>query len=143
MCVGVHACACVLLACVQTPCLVNSKSCCLLTMSVCLQAACEDMSAQLVEVYSEDVNNFLENMMNSYGYGGEDRCTWMGMNDMAQEDKFLWDASQREPYYNDWAAGEPNNIGGNEDCVHFFLFDYEVWNDAPCHFQFRFICQLR
>ncbi len=48
--------------------------------------------------------------------------TWIGANDQANEGTFVWadgpEAGQNvSGIYTNWAAGEPNNSGGVEDCV--------------------------
>ena len=40
-----------------------------------------------------------------------------------------------------WNSGEPNNVGGNENCVEMWNNGY--WNDAPCATQRRpSICEI-
>ncbi len=69
---------------------------------------------------------------------------WMGANDTAVEGDWRWvtgpetdtafwsgvgDGSAVGGEYNNWASGEPNQSGGNEDYAHFFSTG--TWNDFP------------
>ena len=56
-----------------------------------------------------------------------DSC-WIGLNDIENEDTFVW-ADGSSSTYRYWHAGRPNNLG-NEDCVH--TFRAPDWNDLPC-----------
>ena len=57
-----------------------------------------------------------------------------------------------EPSYTNWLTGEPNDSGGNEDCVEMvfkspFLKNGSEgggkWNDLPCNgFPRHFVCQM-
>ena len=43
---------------------------------------------------------------------------WMGVNDIALEGNWIWmDGERASSSELIWRSGEPNNIGGNEDCV--------------------------
>ena len=49
-----------------------------------------------------------------------------------------------EMMYTNWNPGEPNNLAGNEDCVHFLGADSEsfTWNDTPCGSKNCFVCEV-
>ena len=56
---------------------------------------------------------------------------WIGGTDAANEGTWTW--TDGDPFsYTNWFAGEPNNVGGNED---FLALDFRgsvwQWNDAP------------
>jgi hypothetical protein len=38
-----------------------------------------------------------------------------------------------------WGPGEPNNAGGDEDCVEVRRSD-GIWNDMPCGMSITFVC---
>ncbi|XP_035672094.1 von Willebrand factor D and EGF domain-containing protein-like [Branchiostoma floridae] len=73
--------------------------------------------------------------------GVEDR--WLGLNDINNEGQFVYEDGQtlESSGYNNWLPGEPNDHGGDEDCVH-FIGSGHGWNDAPCSIAKGFICQL-
>lgn len=62
---------------------------------------------------------------------------WIGLNDAASEGQFVWSSGEAVTYTN-WASGEPNNVGDDEDYVaiswHFARGEQVspgTWNDAP------------
>ncbi|XP_078090798.1 uncharacterized protein LOC144507536 [Mustelus asterias] len=67
------------------------------------------------------------------------RC-WIGLNDLTVEGQWNWvDGTDSKATKMFWASGEPNNERNNEHCVE-ARFDGK-WNDAPCTFDFRWICE--
>ncbi|HEX3725523.1 MAG TPA: lectin-like protein [Pirellulales bacterium] len=63
-------------------------------------------------------------------FDGIDRGLWIGLNDYADKGTFSWVSGQPVTYTN-WAAGEPNDSGGDEDAVHIESprFRGPFWND--------------
>jgi hypothetical protein len=41
----------------------------------------------------------------------------------------------------DWGPNEPNQSGGNEDCLTFFALYNFQWNDEHCDRAFGFLCE--
>jgi large repetitive protein len=71
-------------------------------------------------------------------YGGK---WWGGFNDRATEGTWVWSNGDAVAYTN-WAAGEPNDSGGNEDCMQFGrYYPAYTWNDEPCTSSFRSVCE--
>ena len=77
--------------------------------------------------------------------------TWIGGNDIATENAFVWDDGTAFNFTN-WSTGEPNNASGagyQEDCV--ILAGARVekkWDDRPCDASevatsgtFAYLCQ--
>ena len=43
-------------------------------------------------------------------------------------------------HFTNWRPGEPNNDGGDEDCVIINSSSGE-WLDIPCSLEYHFVCQ--
>lgn len=99
---------------------------------------CEDWGYALVTVNDEDEEEFLDQVLESLEF--ED--AWIGYNDRGEsnEDDFTWTGAPGSDYEN-WFENEPNNYGGNEDCVEKrYNFDRQ-WNDRTCDQEVSFICE--
>lgn len=57
------------------------------------------------------------------------RDAWLGLNDREVEGDYAW-ANGSGSSYENWAGGEPNNNGGNEDCTR--IAPNGEWNDVQC-----------
>ena len=56
----------------------------------------------------------------------------IGLKKNTDDSKWYWvDGTPLEGQYENWGEGEPNNLIGNENCVHFFGQPGK-WNDAQC-----------
>ena len=51
-------------------------------------------------------------------FTGGGRPLWIGGSDVDSEGNWKWMTSQILFNYTDWYPGEPNNYGGNEDCLY-------------------------
>ncbi|MBO46106.1 MAG: hypothetical protein CMJ96_04330 [Planctomycetes bacterium] len=61
-------------------------------------------------------------------YGAQDRDLWIGLNDEAVEGTFVWSSGDPSSFRY-WAAGQPDNNGGNENYVHIGELNTDQWND--------------
>lgn len=91
------------------------------------QAFAQSLGANLVSIQSAAENACIINALNTKGFGG---IIWIGFNDEEQEGSFVW-YDQSPVTYTNWAPGEPNNSGGNEDCTQ--IYPNGQWNDLPCN----------
>ena len=67
----------------------------------------------------------------------------LGLTDLSNEGTFVWDSDKSETEYTYWRAGEPNNLGNNEDCV--FIGHWNdllgmTWCDMDCTYPFHGLC---
>ena len=81
---------------------------------------CRNMGFELATIETDAENAALVSRL----VGG----AWIGLNDRATEDTFVW-ADGSTATYRNWGLGEPNN-SGNEDCV--VLQEDMTWNDDDC-----------
>lgn len=72
---------------------------------------------------------------------------FLGGSDEAVEGTFVWDDGTPFQLTN-WNPGEPNDAGGNEDCVEIIGAAAGKWNDVPCAptatnglGEYPFVCQ--
>ena len=75
---------------------------------------------------------------------------WLGANDQGKEGAWQWD-DQTKFSWSKWAPGEPNNLGGGQDCLLLvqdlwkkmgWSSHQNVWDDATCPEKHAFICKI-
>ena len=107
-------------------------------------------SAHLVSIHNQDENSFVFDYWQSSLVKG---CTtprlvdsvWIGLSDIDTEGTMVWsDGTSKD--FTKWIPGQPDDAGGNEDCVHMhdpgtYLFG-DKWNDLPCTALVPFICKM-
>ena len=68
---------------------------------------------------------------------------WVGLQDMDVENEFLWSDGRyatSQEINTLFTPGEPNNAGGNEDCIS--VRHQNPWlNDSPCQTRKLFVCE--
>ena len=64
---------------------------------------------------------------------------WIGL--VRHKDGNFYTIKKVKPSYTYWYSGEPNNIGGNENCGHMFTNSAGRWNDITCSSNYHFICR--
>ena len=58
--------------------------------------------------------------------------------------KWQWSSRDFGTYlttYTNWYKNEPNNAGGNEECMLVYGRSMFRWNDYSCSSEFAFICE--
>lgn len=62
---------------------------------------------------------------------GDTGAVWIGLNDIANEGKFVW-TDGADTTFKNWATGKPNGISANDDYAHLWLtgVDSTKWNDT-------------
>ena len=90
------------------------------------QAYCKARGGHLAVINDETENNELFNYMKSKDYDS----AYFGLSDAAKEGTWTWVNGDSSTYRN-WASGEPNNEGGNENYGMFYWkFTDGTWNDG-------------
>uniref|UniRef100_A0A8C4YJP1 C-type lectin domain-containing protein n=1 Tax=Gopherus evgoodei TaxID=1825980 RepID=A0A8C4YJP1_9SAUR len=67
------------------------------------------------------------------------KAAYIGINDIQTEGSFKYLSGEAIEYSN-WAAREPNNLGGIEDCVE--VYSDGRWNDISCNEKQLIICEF-
>ncbi len=93
------------------------------------QAFAQNLGANLVSIQSQAENDCIVSSLVNLGLNSVSDVIWIGFNDEATEGTFVW-YDQSPITYTNWATGEPNNSGGNEDCTQ--IYPDGGWNDLPC-----------
>ncbi|XP_033122640.1 C-type lectin mannose-binding isoform-like, partial [Anneissia japonica] len=90
-------------------------------------------NSDLVSIESDSENNFVSTLSNSYTY-------WIGL--MRSGSSWRW-SNYSTSRYRKWGSGEPNNVGGNENCVHTKKNgNYLTWNDIRCSARLSYVCEM-
>ncbi|XP_045201877.1 lectin-like [Mercenaria mercenaria] len=101
---------------------------------------CESQGAHLAIVLSNEENAFLKALLRRSHIGSTDQV-WMDGDDLKTENNFIWENTGQGFEITDWGPNEPNQNGGNEDCLSFFgRYDFK-WNDEHCDKPFGFLCE--
>ncbi len=99
------------------------------------EASCEAQGATLTVIEDAAENAFVWQEFRAR-VGGD---YWLGASDLAAEGAWVW-ADGAPMLFEDWAPGEPNDAGGNEDCMNGWGFD-GTWNDLPCDWGLPSVCE--
>jgi len=92
----------------------------------------------LANLQNEDEFLFLKSSLNV------NRSYWIDVNDLGNEGEYLsLTTGTRAPYVNWYPSYNPDNKGGNENCVHLWTQDRTLgMNDARCTSLSYFVCEL-
>ena len=89
---------------------------------------CLNEGGHLASIATEAVNTFVGEKKNTY---------WIGGNDRDEEGSWRWtDCTLME--FTFWASGEPNDGGGNQDCMQYRHL--HKWDDDNCSNKKSFVC---
>lgn len=74
-----------------------------------------------------------------------DRHPWIGLEDFAEEGRFVWSSDQEVPSYTNWGKGQPDDQNRNQDCGwipnHPTWWTPGFWDDSFCSDKFHLICK--
>ena len=99
---------------------------------------CESDGAYMADPKSHAENNFIAGILSEY--------SWIGINDIDQEGKFVRSSDGLQVSYTNWGWGEPNNVNQwdgayGEDAV--AIHPTGEWNDASIYNEHKFVCYYR
>ncbi|XP_031158482.1 ladderlectin-like [Sander lucioperca] len=98
---------------------------------------CESLGGNLASVHNIMEYHNLQRliMTNSHEY----KETWIGGTDAQKEKQWIW--SDGTPFhYSNWCRGEPNNLGGRQNCLQINVGAQKCWDDLQCDSQRPSVC---
>jgi len=126
--------------CTQTYCLLRQYNFIGSTLSWSeAQAYCREQYTDLATVIDIEEMNRLMNTAQSSS-GGYTQKAWIGLhNDLASSRKWEW-SDQSDSKYRNWKQGQPDNVGGEQNCVATHLGNAALWSDEQCSRELAFVC---
>uniref|UniRef100_A0A8C6SUV6 C-type lectin domain-containing protein n=1 Tax=Neogobius melanostomus TaxID=47308 RepID=A0A8C6SUV6_9GOBI len=94
---------------------------------------CNKLGGNLASIHTDWENVFIRGLINGNA--------WLGGHDMDQDGVWMW--TDGSPWdYRNWADGEPNNLGGNEDSLEIYAHGPAdtFWNDNLSSREMSYIC---
>ena len=112
------------------------------------QQSCKkwDSTSHLASIHSKAEHNALIKLL----YQSNEGSAWLGGSDKDKEKQWCWDDGSKFSYAK-WAPGEPNNHGGNQNCLQLVSDGWkkwgsslrDIWDDAVCSDKRAFICKRK
>jgi len=97
-------------------------------------------TATLASIATVGEDDHVREMANA----GGSPTVWFGLDDIATEGALVWQDGSTLGY-TDWSAGQPDNGGGNEDCIMMSSdradSDYGQWRDVSCAAPRAAVCE--
>uniref|UniRef100_A0A673W7I0 C-type lectin domain-containing protein n=1 Tax=Salmo trutta TaxID=8032 RepID=A0A673W7I0_SALTR len=101
---------------------------------------CVFQGANLASIHSTEENHFIQEMIRRQTH--DFPRAWIGGQDATQERLWLWSDGCRF-YYRDWSNVQPDNAGGNENCLHINYGEEKRWNDIVCRMKLPSVCSMK
>ena len=101
-----------------------------------------DRRARLASVHPESAA-FVKNFSKALDVIQYPRI-WIGLTRLGDENSWVWSDGTPVDYVN-WDLTQPNNHGGNQDCVHLGgtpRLEEKLWHDNVCSGMYHVMCQL-
>jgi hypothetical protein len=96
------------------------------------EAEAESLGGTLAIIRNADEQKWVFNTFGSFD-GANHTGIWIGLHRTKPGGSFVWVTGMKLEYI-DWSKGEPNNVGGVENCAHMNSEDTTApgaWNDLP------------
>ena len=100
---------------------------------------CKDIGGKLAEPRNQTTNEFFTDLANEKGIVYE---YWIGINDISEEGKFVYESNGEQITWTNWGPGEPNNAPPKRagDCVR---LKEGKWWDQGCEKFHPFVCERK
>lgn len=103
---------------------------------------CKALSGYLVQLESPEENRFIQNYVRGlHSNHNIDYRYWIGAHDLAVEGHWTWAFTHDRIQYFDWAPGEPNSLGGDQDCMEIQSVQGYHWDDNACDAKLYAVCE--
>ncbi|XP_058834733.1 clotting factor G beta subunit-like [Topomyia yanbarensis] len=104
---------------------------------------CQSIGQQLATITSEEDSQLIEQAI---AKSSNTKGPWfIGGTDLGNEGHFVWISTNKpvgyQTGYLNYSPGQPDNAGGNENCLEIGRWGGVVWNDVPCEWKQRYICE--
>ena len=93
---------------------------------------------QLVTVDDAEENEWLRQKFTDNFSGNS---IWLSANDRRNEGQWYWQTHCPVIGYKNWSPGEPDNKGGNQNCMYLRYSDGK-WDDWSCSKKLHFACEV-
>lgn len=94
------------------------------------EESCEEWGGHLASVVNYPENKFLRDLVEGQA--------WIGVNDVAKENRFVWTDSTAYGFTN-WKHGQPDNGENNENCA--VMAKNGEWSDILCSLRRPYLCK--
>lgn len=94
---------------------------------------CHDLGGRLVELETETEMKYIVDIID------KENNVWIGASDDDIEGSWVWSSSQKAVDVVTWQSGQPNNLGGNQDCMEIGLLKM---NDENCFEENLYVCEM-
>ncbi|XP_031161844.1 type-2 ice-structuring protein-like isoform X1 [Sander lucioperca] len=98
---------------------------------------CLSLKGNLASVHSVEEYQFIQTMITQQSHGNP--ITWIGGTDSQKNNVWFW-SDGRPFYFTFWCAGEPNNGGGNQNCIEMNYGVHNCWDDVQCSSTLPSVC---
>ena len=99
---------------------------------------CNQADAHLASIFSSEEVAFVRCLQDSSSI----HKTWIGGSRWGNT--FKWIDGKAFDYEN-WNTGEPDNLGGEENCIEVYSDPgqswHDKWNDVPCDMKRNYVCK--
>ena len=100
---------------------------------------CQNQGASLVTVTSLAQNRWVYEYYRTLGQTGN--SIWLGGTDISKEGTFQWIDGSDTSHFHYWAANQPDNNGGAENCLCWWAGYNGQWNDNSCGNAYKALCK--